>query len=74
MQCQSTYVVLYWDRSTALYYRQQVYHSVVCTQGYVFYGTLVLYPLDQTLLSFISHSQTVAASPHMLNETNIALK
>ena len=59
--------VPHWDRSAALYYRQQVYHGVAYTQGYVFYGILVLYPLNQTLLSFTSHSQTVAT----VDATNI---
>ena len=62
--------VSHWDRSAAL---QQLYHGVACTQG-VFYGTIVLYPLNQPLLSFINHSQTVATPPHMLNETKTALE
>ena len=36
------------------------------------YGTLELYPLNQTLLLFIS--QTVAAPPHMLKKINSTLK
>ena len=66
--------VLHWDHSAALYCRQQFLSWCGVHTGYAFYGTLLPYLLDQILLSFISSPQTVVASPHMLNETNTALK